>query len=163
MKKILVIGSPGVGKSTFSRRLQKKINLPIIYLDQLFWRSDKTTVSKEEFLSQVKLKMQADAWIMDGNYSDSLFNERLNACNTVFFLDYSVDTCLSGVRQRWGKKRPDMTWIEEQEDKEFMNYIRLFPKIQKPNIVRILKDHPNITVYSFKNRQESLDFLDKLG
>lgn len=100
MKKILVIGSPGAGKSTFSRRLQKKINLPIIYLDQLFWRSDKTTVSKEEFLSQVKLKMQADAWIMDGNYSDSLFNERLNACDTVFFLDYSVDTCLSGVRQR---------------------------------------------------------------
>lgn len=43
MKKILVIGSPGAGKSTFSRRLQKKINLPIIYLDQLFWRSDKTT------------------------------------------------------------------------------------------------------------------------
>lgn len=110
--------------------------MSIIYLDQLFWRSDKTTVSKEEFLSQVKLKMQADAWIMDGNYSDSLFNERLNACNTVFFLDYSVDTCLSGVRQRWGmKRRPDMPWIEEQEDKEFMNYIRLFPKIQKPNII----------------------------
>lgn len=41
---------------------------------------------------------------MDGNYSDSLFNERLNACDTVFFLDYSVDTCLSGVRQRWGKR-----------------------------------------------------------
>lgn len=47
--------------------------------------------------------------------------------------------------------RPDMPWIEEQEDKEFMNYIRL------------LKDHPNITVYRFKNRQEALDFLDKLG
>ena len=59
--------------------------------------------------------------------------------------------------------RSDMPWIEEQEDKEFMNYIRLFPKTQKPNIVRMLKDHPNITVYRFKNRQEALDFLDKLG
>ncbi|WP_258381260.1 hypothetical protein [Lactobacillus helveticus] len=48
--------------------------------------------------------------------------------------------------------RPDMPWIEEQEDKEFINYIRLFPKTQKPNIVRMLKDHPNITVYRFKNR-----------
>ena len=55
MKKVMVIGSPGAGKSTFSRRLQKKTNLPIVYLDQLFWKSDKTTVSPEEFTSRLKI------------------------------------------------------------------------------------------------------------
>lgn len=96
----MVIGSPGAGKSIFSRRLQKKTNLPIVYLDQLFWKSDKTTVSPEEFTSRLKSKMQTDTWIMDGNYSKYMFDERLSACDTVFFLDYDVHACLKGVRQR---------------------------------------------------------------
>ena len=50
MKRIMVIGSPGAGKSTFTRKLQQKINLPIVYLDRLFWKADKTTVSPEESL-----------------------------------------------------------------------------------------------------------------
>ncbi|MCT3602660.1 adenylate kinase [Lactobacillus acidophilus] len=163
MKKVMVIGSPGAGKSTFSRRLQKKTNLPIVYLDQLFWKSDKTTVSPEEFTSRLKSKMQTDTWIMDGNYSKYMFDERLSACDTVFFLDYDVHACLKGVRQRRGKKRPDMPWIEKHEDKAFMDYIRVFPQRQKPKIMNMLAMHPDVKVYHFKDREEVLVFLNKLN
>ncbi len=49
MQKVMVIGCPGAGKSTFSRALQSKIGLPLFHLDMLFWNADKTNVSREEF------------------------------------------------------------------------------------------------------------------
>lgn len=63
MKRIMVIGSPGAGKSTFTRKLQPKINLPIVYLDRLFWKADKTTASPEEFTQKDRkgiIKAQMD-------------------------------------------------------------------------------------------------------
>ena len=48
MKKILVIGCPGSGKSTYARRLQKITDLPLYYLDMLFWNADKTVDSETD-------------------------------------------------------------------------------------------------------------------
>ena len=47
--KILVIGSPGSGKSTFSRKLRDKMGLPLYYLDMIYHKPDRTTVTQEEF------------------------------------------------------------------------------------------------------------------
>lgn len=124
----MVIGSPGAGKSTFSRRLQKKTNLPIVYLDQLFWKSDKTTVSPEEFTSRLKSKMQTDTWIMDGNYSKYMFDERLSACDTVFFLDYDVHACLKGVRQRREKNALICHGLKNMKIKLLWIILEYFPK-----------------------------------
>lgn len=159
----MVIGSPGAGKSTFSRKLQKKTNLPIIYLDRLFWKVDKTTVSPNELVTKIKHELTTkNSWVMDGNYSKYLFDERLSKSDTVFFLDYDVDTCLEDVRQRRGMKRPDLPWIEEKEDPEFMDYIREFPVKQKPKILKLLSKHPDIKLYHFKSREEANNYLNNL-
>ena len=50
MKKIIVIGCPGSGKSTFSRELHERTRIPLYHLDMLFWNADKTTVEKSVFL-----------------------------------------------------------------------------------------------------------------
>ena len=159
IKRIMVIGSPGAGKSTFTRKLQQKINLPIVYLDRLFWKADKTTVSPEEFTQKIEKALSKPKWIMDGNYSNYLFDKRLNRCDTVFFLDYDVQTCLDGVRSRRGMQRPDMPWIEEKEDPEFMDYIRAFPVKQKLKIIMALSQHPHVKIYHFKKRTEANQFL----
>ena len=49
MKKIIVIGCPGSGKSSFSKKLQKMYNLPLYHLDLIWNKPDKTTISREEF------------------------------------------------------------------------------------------------------------------
>ena len=49
MKRILVIGCPGAGKSTFARALRDRTALPLWYLDQIWHRPDRTTVRREEF------------------------------------------------------------------------------------------------------------------
>lgn len=48
MKKIIVIGCPGSGKSTFSRNLSKCLDIPVIHLDILNWKSDRAESSNED-------------------------------------------------------------------------------------------------------------------
>ena len=85
-RRILVIGCPGAGKSTFARTLQKKTGLPLYYLDMLFHRADKTTVTDEEFDEQLITILNKGAWIIDGNYLRTL-SMRLEYADAVFFLD----------------------------------------------------------------------------
>src|SRR5687768_16103132 len=69
MKRVLVIGSPGAGKSVFSRRLGEITGLPVIHLDQHYWRPGWIEPSKDVWSRQVTELLQRDSWIIDGNYS----------------------------------------------------------------------------------------------
>lgn len=93
MKKVIVIGSPGAGKSTFCRSLQSITGLPLFYLDMIFHRPDKTTCPAEEFDEKLSQILEQDQWIIDGNYARTLA-ARLAQCDTVFWLDYPEDVCL---------------------------------------------------------------------
>lgn len=161
MKRVLVLGSPGSGKSTFSRKLSKKTGLPNCYLDQLFWNADKTTVSREIFEKRLDKELTKATWIMDGNYSFTL-KKRLEYCDTIFLLDYPTEVCLDGVRNRIGKVRPDMPWIEEKIDPEFMDYIKNFRIEQLPQEMAILNEYKDKKLIVFKNRNEANQYLSKL-
>lgn len=93
MKKIIVIGCPGSGKSTFSQELHKKTNIPLYHLDMLFWNADKTTVEKSVFLERLNELLDKDEWILDGNFNSTM-ELRMSRCDTVIFLDYPPDICL---------------------------------------------------------------------
>lgn len=92
MQKVIIIGSSGAGKSTFARKLRDKSGLPLYYLDLLWHRPDRTTVSNEVFDAQLKELLSRDKWIIDGNYQRTL-SVRLDACDTVFLLDFPLDVC----------------------------------------------------------------------
>ena len=154
-KRILVIGSPGSGKSTFARELAKMTDLPLFYLDMIYHNADHTTISKEEFDEKLQAVLMKDSWIIDGNYLRTM-KMRLDRCDTVFFFDLPCEVCLEGVRSRIGTKRDDMPWIEEEEDEEFMNYIRDFPYVQLPDICTILREYEKErTVIRFMSRREA--------
>ena len=84
MKKIIVIGCPGSGKSTFSRALHQKIGLPLHHLDMMYWNADKTTVEKSLFRERLSAVLNTDEWIIDGNYGSTM-ELRMVACDTVIF------------------------------------------------------------------------------
>ena len=84
MNKIIVIGCPGGGKSTFSKRLHKITKIPLYHLDMLYWNEDRTTVSREVFDQRLYKVMAEPVWIIDGNYQRTM-ETRLEKCDTVFF------------------------------------------------------------------------------
>ena len=118
MKRVIVIGSPGSGKSTFSRKLRDKTGIPLYHLDNIWHRPDRTTISREEFDERLSAILAKDSWIIDGNYSRTL-EWRIKHCDTIFLLDYPLEVCLAGVKGRIGNEREDMPWIEYEFDEEF--------------------------------------------
>ncbi len=160
MKRVLVIGCPGGGKSTFACELAKLTDLPLYYLDMLWWNSDKTNVSRELFDMRLGDILAMDEWIIDGNYSRTL-DTRLESCDTVFFLDMPLEVCLDGIKKRQGKPRADMPWVEVVQDKEFIQYVKDFSATQRPKILELLKKHGNKNIIVFNTRAEIDNFLIK--
>ena len=162
MKKIVVVGCPGSGKSTFARKLQEKTGLPLYYLDMIWHKPDKTTLTKEEFDEKLHELIARDEWIIDGNYSRTL-EPRLQACDTAFVFDLPLEVCLAGAQARVGTKRIDMPWEETELSQEFLNYILSFSQQQLPRLLQLAQQYSaQKQVVFFRSRQECDDFLKSL-
>lgn len=162
MHKVIVIGCPGSGKSTFSRRLRDITGMPLYYLDMLYHKPDRTTYTREEFDEKLSIILQKDEWIIDGNYNRTI-PVRLEKCDTVIWLDYPVEVCLNGIETRYNKPREDMPWIEMGPDEEFLDFIRNFRETKRPVIEELLARTSDKTIYTFHSRDEAAAFLDKLS
>ena len=159
MKKVIVIGCPGSGKSTVSRALHNKTGIPLYHLDMMYWNADKTTVEKSVFLERLSAVLEKDGWIIDGNYSSTM-ELRMAACDTVIFLDYPLDVCLDGIKERRGKPRSDMPWIETEEDAEFIEFIKNYNEQQKPKVLELLEKYSDKNIIIFKSREQADAFLN---
>lgn len=163
MLKVIVIGSPGAGKSTFARKLRDITGIPLYYLDMLWHKPDGTTVTQAEFDAGLQEIIRKDKWIIDGNYQRTL-EPRLQKCDTVFLMDFPMETCLSGAQSRIGKKREDLPWIELEFDKEFKQWIMDFPRNRLPQLYEMLKKHGyNKDITVFRSRKEADAYLEALG
>ncbi len=161
MNKILIIGSPGSGKSTFARALGEKMNLPVYHLDNLYRNPDKTAVERDVFDGRLVEILEKNAWIIDGNFSRTM-QMRIEYADTVFLLDYPVEVCLDGVRKRIGTVRPDIPWVETEEDEEFMEYIRTFPETHMPQIRELFARYADKDYIVFRSRDEADGYLEEL-
>ena len=159
MKKIIVIGCPGSGKSTVSRALRNKTGIPLYHLDMMYWNADKTTVEKSVFLERLSAALEKDEWIIDGNYASTM-ELRMAACDTVIFLDYPLEVCLDGIKERRGKPRSDMPWIETEEDAEFIEFIKSYNEQQKPKVLELLEKYNDKNIVIFSSREQADAFLN---
>ena len=161
MKRVIVIGSPGAGKSTFSRRLRDKTGLPLHYLDMIWHLPDRTNISEEDFDKKLAEILQTDSWIIDGNYGRTI-EMRLQYCDTVFLLDYPLNVCLEGARSRVGVQREEIPWVEEELDEEFRQWIIDFPKTKLPQIYQLLEKYgEGKEIHIFRSRDDAEEYLEK--
>ena len=162
MKKILVIGSPGAGKSCFARRLSALLGIKLYHLDNIWHKPDGSQVTREAFDRCLEKILPLDEWIIDGNYHRTL-ELRVSACDTVFFLDVPTDDCLSGIRQRIGRSRSDLPWTEEDLDPEFEQYVKTFRAEILPKMKTILDNLSNkVNFFAFGSRSEADEYIDNL-
>lgn len=146
MRKVLVIGPGGAGKSTLARRLGERLNIRVLHLDKLYWRAGWVETPKPEWREKVAEMLKGEAWIMDGNYSGTL-DIRFQACDTVVFLDMARTLCLRRVVKRAlmyrSRSRPDMAeGCPERLSLEFILWIWNYPRRSRPKIARILESNP---------------------
>ncbi len=158
MHKILVIGSPGSGKSTLSFRLSERLNIPIVHLDKLFWKEGWVERSKEEFDRLLMAELEKESWIIDGNYGRTI-DLRLKYVDTVIFFDYNRFVCLWRIVKRvvtnLGKVRADMAkGCPERFDWEFLKYVWEFPDKQRNKILNLLSTNSRIRVIIVNSRKK---------
>ena len=142
-----------------SRALHNMTGIPLYHLDMMYWNADKTTVEKNVFLERLSAVLEKDEWIIDGNYGSTM-ELRMAACDTVIFLDYSLDVCLDGIRARRGNPRNDMPWIETEEDAEFIEFIENYNEQQKPQVLELLKKYSDKNIIILESREQADAFLN---
>ena len=161
MNKVIIIGCPGSGKTTFAEKLQKCTALPLYYLDAIWHKPDKTHIPREEFDQRITEIFSEEKWIIDGNYKRTI-EMRIKECDTVFFFDLPTEVCLQGVTERIGKERYDLPWLETQVDPEFRQFIEDFPKDTLPYIYDLLQKYSEKDIHIFKSRAEADEYLKTL-
>lgn len=161
-QKILVIGCAGSGKSTFSKNLRDITGLPLFHLDNIWWKPDKSHISREEFDQKLDEILRTDRWIIDGNYSRT-FETRFQACDTVIFLDYPVDVCMNGIKERIGKDRADIPWTERTLDPELVKLVERYETDNRPVILSLLEKYSDVNRFVFRSRLEAAEWTRRLA
>ncbi len=169
MKRVVVIGSGGAGKSTFARSLAEVTGLPLIHLDALYWQPGWQPTPRDVWRQRVEELVAQDEWIMDGNFQ-STFDLRLPRADTIFYLDYSRFLCLfRAIKRIWqwrGKTRSDMGpgCPEKVMDLQFARWIWNYPDAERPKVLKILKElDEGREIFIHNSPQETRAFLDGLN
>lgn len=139
MKKILVIGCPGAGKSTFAKILAKRIQVPLYHLDLIWFHDNGNVIAREIFDKKLDTILKSEGWIIDGYYPRTL-EKRLQYADTVFYFDLPQDVCLEGAEKRLGRKRDDSPIYETELNEGLRTRILSFRTLNTPYIEEMLNN-----------------------
>jgi adenylate kinase family enzyme len=142
MRRVLVLGSGGAGKSTLAARLAECTGLPLIHLDAIYWSPGWVEAPKDEWRKTIERVVTSEAWIIDGNYSGTM-EMRLAAADTVIFIDRSRLLCLWRILLRriqyQQRPRPNMSpGCPERLNWEFICWIWNYTSREKPALIQRL-------------------------
>ncbi|MBP2003355.1 hypothetical protein [Halobacillus andaensis] len=162
--RIAILGSAGSGKSTLAKNLGSILNIEVVHIDQLFWKPGWLQSTQEELLTKQEIHLQKQSWIIEGNYS-TVWEDRLQAADTVIFLDMNRFLCTYRVLNRWmkyrGRTREDLAEdCPERMTMEFIRYVWQFPEKKRDKIYRTtLQQNDHAQILIFKNRKAIHHFL----
>lgn len=166
MRRVMVIGPCGAGKSTLAFQLAERLSLPLYHLDQLKWQAGWIEGSIDDLRTKLAEITATERWLIDGNYGGTL-TDRLKRADTVVYLDFPIRLCLSRLIRRivryHGKTRPDMTeGCPERFDPGFLIYVLRWnsgPRIRTERRLKGFEDK----IIRLKSPLDLANWLDRLA
>jgi adenylate kinase family enzyme len=141
--RIAIIGCGGSGKSHLARTLGTRLAITPVHLDALYYDKNWNPLDQETFAALQRDLVAASRWIIDGNYVSTL-PIRLEAADTVIFLDLPGWTCLWGILQRrlrHGGGQHQATGVYDRITGNFIRYILGYRRQMAPRVRKLITDH----------------------
>src|SRR5215213_3005159 len=100
MRRIVIMGNSGSGKTTMARDLARRDGLPHLDLDSLAWESIAVRKPLSESIRLVENYMDGqDEWVIEGCYGD-LLETALSRASELRFLNPGVEACVRNCESR---------------------------------------------------------------
>jgi len=166
MRKALVLGCSGSGKSTFASKLGEVTGLPVIHLDSFYWKPGWIAATEEEWDQIIDNLVKLDTYIMDGNYARTL-PKRLVDADAVYYFDFPRSLCIYRVIKRrivfHGRTRADMAeGCKEKIDLQFLKWIWNFRKRNRGKILEMLNQvREQKQVFIFRRPKEVKEYMNE--
>lgn len=165
--KIAVIGYSGSGKSTISEVISKKYALPLLYLDTVHFlpRWKKRSLDEEKEIVR-KFLIDNENWIIDGDYFDIYFNERLEQADKIILLIFNRFSCLFRAYRRYvkykDKKRDSISpQCDEVVDFAFIKHILFERKKDTKEYEKVIENNKS-KILIIRNQKELDEIYKKL-
>lgn len=165
MKRIVVVGGYGAGKSVFAERLGELTGIPVHHLDILFWQDEAARADRNKWLDVIDSISSGPSWIIDGNYGATV-DLRLRRADTVVYFDFPPVICMLNVLKRAAlsrlgiERRPDIvSGCNERLDLQFFRYVWTFNQKHRKGLLKGIEGYPNLRSVIIRNRREAEEFL----
>lgn len=161
MKRVVVVGPGGAGKSTFARELGEQTGLPVVHLDRHFWKPGWVESTRDEWRERQRTLFAADRWIADGNYGGT-FDERFERADTVIVISPHRAVCVAGALRRSIVNRGTAVQAEgcpERFQRSCYRWIWNFQRDSRPRLDAALGRHPHLRVVELRSRRETRRFV----
>lgn len=175
MKKIVIIGSSGAGKTTLARKLSKLLDIPHTELDSIYNQANWSAIERDEFIKQVSAITAKDEWILCGNYYSKLGKEVWQKADTVIWCDYPFATVFSrlikrtmhrsftrqelwngnheSIKKSFFSKESIILWMLTSWQKQKKRYSKLFAEPSQ---------FPNTQLVRLRNSRDTNDLLQQI-
>ncbi|MBA1200693.1 AAA family ATPase [Pseudomonas capeferrum] len=169
MRRIVILGNAGSGKSTFARALGKRLEVSVVHLDCLFWEPGWVEPDAERFRNRVREAVASGTWVCEGNYARRTFDLRLPRADLVVWLDTPRLTCFLRVIRRsvTNRPRPDLAaGCKEKFDRAFLKFLWFvwtFDRSYRPGIEAVrLAIAVQVPTVHLRGTRQIATFLDGL-
>jgi adenylate kinase family enzyme len=171
MRRIMIVGGPGSGKSTVGLALGRALGLPVFHLDRLYWGPAWSKLPPEERQAALVRVFDLPGYVLEGA-TPATYDARLADCDTLIWLDLNpalrLFRILARVRRSRGQARPDLP-PESPEDhpvhrRRFWRHLaRDLPQEQAVLAALAAKARPGTQVIRLRSRQAVRAFLQSHG